>query len=329
MLHDFTLLAAGLVLIIKGGDFFVAAAVRIAEFLRMPRVVVGSTLVSLTTTSPEMAVSIMSGLEGESDLAVGNAVGSCICNIGLIIGATAALKHVDVHPAALRTPLLAMFAFGAVLFAATLDLTLQRWQGAALVAGGLAYFVWDFWRHFRDRKPADVAEAQAIKTDITRTRWAWFQTRSGTATQFLLGAAIVVLGSRLLVDGAVGVAGRLAIPTMIVGLTVVAIGTSLPEFITAITSSRRAVSDLAVGNVLGANIANLSLVVGVAAVIRDATMDRLTQAFNFPAMLVVMVALLWMLLTDRRVTRREGAVLLALYGIYLAALVAMTLWTKR
>jgi cation:H+ antiporter len=323
------LLAAGLVLIVKGGDFFVAAAVRTAGFLRMPRVVIGSTLVSLTTTSPELAISVMSGFEGESDLAVGNAVGSCICNIGLIIGMTAALKHMDVHLATLRTPLLAMFTFGAALFLATLDLSLQRWQGALLVLLGLAYFAWDFWHHFRDRKPAHVAEAEAIKAVIAKTRWAWFQTRAGTATQFVLGAAIVVLGSRLLVEGAVSVAGRLGIPTMIIGLTVVAIGTSLPEFMTAISSSRKAVSDLALGNVLGANIANLSLVVGAAATIQDATMDRLTQAFNFPAMLVAMLTLLLMLFTGGRVSRREGAILLVLYGSYLAALVAMTMSRKH
>lgn len=321
---DILLLVAGLALIVKGGEFFVAAAMRLAEFLRMPRVVIGSTLVSLATTCPEMVVSVTSGLRGEPGLAVGNAVGSVLCNIGLVLGTTAALKNVDIHWRSLVLPLSVMFAAGVALMLMTLDLALTRGQGAALFAAGAAYFAWDFISTWRVRKPAEVAEATAIEKEITASRWAWLRTRQGTAVQFLLGAAVVVLGSRLLVDGAVNVAAGIGVPAIVIGLTVVAIGTSLPEFITAISSTRKDVSDLAVGNVLGANIANLTLVVGAAAVIRDVRMDRLTQLFNFPAMLGVMLLLVWMLRTDKRLSRREGVALLAVYAIYLAFLVVLT-----
>jgi len=295
----------------------------------MPHVVIGSTLVSLATTTPELVVSILSGLKGKSGLAVGNAVGSCICNIGLILGVPASLKHVDVHPRALRTPLIAMFACGVLLLLLTWDLELSRWQGALLLFCGAGYFTWDFWQHYRDRKPADIAEATRIEREHAAGRWDWFQTKPGTVVQFVLGALVVVGGSKLLVDGAVDVAARLGIPPIFIGLTVVAVGTSVPELITAITSSRKAVSDLAVGNVLGANIANLTFIVGAAAVLHDVTMDRLTQVFNFPALLLIMALLLWMLLTDRRVTRREGVVLLVTYGVYIAALVGLTLVVTR
>ena len=213
---------------------------------------------------------------------MGNAIGSCICNVGLILGITAALRQVDVHPKALRTPLIAMFGFGALLFLMTLNLSLSRWQGAVLVAGGLAYFVYDFVHHARDTKPADVAEARAIEQAVGG-RFPWFHSRTGSIAQFLLGAGVVVVGSRLLVDGAVNLAGGLGIPSIIVGLTVVAIGTSLPELVTAVTSSRKNVSDLAVGNVLGANIANLTFIVGVAAMISEVKMSRATQLVNFSA----------------------------------------------
>jgi len=325
MFRDLLLLLGGLALIVKGGDFFVAAAIRIAEFLRMPRVVIGSTLVSLTTTMPELVVSLTAGLKGESGLAVGNAVGSVICNIGLILGITATIKHVEVHFRVMRQPLLVMSGTAVLLFLMTLDLRLVRWQGVLLLAGGLAYFCFDFISHWRDRRPADQAEAQAIEAGVTRTRFAWLETSWGSAMQFAVGAAIVVLGSRFLVDGAVGLATRMGIPSIVVGLTVVAVGTSLPELVTAITSSRKSVSDLAVGNVLGANIANLTLIVGTAAVVQNVTMDRLTQLFNFPAMLAVMAVLVWMLWTDRRVTRREGVTLVVIYGIYLTAILILTL----
>lgn len=329
MTHDLLFLGLGLVLIIKGGDWFVAAAVRIAEFLRMPRVVIGGTLVSLTTTTPELVVSVMAGLRGESGLAVGNAIGSVICNIGLIVGVTAVIRQVDVQPKALRFALLAMFGFGVALFCMTLDLSLSRTQGAWLLAGGLGYFVWDFARHWRDREPHDVAEAVAIDAELSESPWAWVESKAGTTVQFLFGAAIVVVGSKLLVDGAVGLAARLGVPSLVVGLTVVAIGTSLPELVTAITSSRQAVSDLAVGNVLGANIANLTLIVGTAAILQDVRMERSTQLFNFPVMLGFMVVLGWMLFTNHRITRREGGWLLVAYAHYLIVLTVLAMAGRK
>lgn len=237
----------------------------------MPHVVIVSTLVSLATTVPEAVVSITAGVRGESSLAVGNAIGSVICNLCLILGVTATLKHVDAHPRLLRTPLVTMFLCGGLLLLMTLDLVLSRWQGILLLALGLGYFAWDFLQHARNRNRSEVAEARAIEQNVVR-RFAWFDTRFGTAVQFGLGAGLVVIGRRRLVDAAVFIAGGLGVPLIIIGLTVVAIGTSLPELTTAITSSRRSVSDLALGNVLGANIANLTFIVGCAAALQDVHM---------------------------------------------------------
>jgi cation:H+ antiporter len=325
MLSDLLGLLIGLALIIQGGDWFVAAAIRVAEFLRMPRVVVGGTLVSLTTTCPELVVSIVASSRGESGLAVGNAVGSCLCNVGLVLGVSACLRPIELNPKALRLPLGAMLFTALLLFVMTLDLNLARWQGAVLVAAGAIYFVGDFFRHYRDRSPAHLAEATVIEEAVTESRWSWFKTRRGTATQFLIGAAVVVGGSRLLVDGAVGAAGKLGISSMVIGLTVVAVGTSLPELITAVNSSRRAASDLAVGNVLGANIANLSIIVGAAALLKEVPLDRTTQLFNFPSLLVVIVVLGILIHQFGGISRRGGILLLALYGTYLAALIGITL----
>lgn len=321
-------LGAGLALLVKGGELFVAAAVRIAEHLRMPRVVIGSTLVSLATTTPELVVSLMAGGKGESGLAVGNAIGSCICNIGLILGLTAAFRHVDVHLKTLRTPLLAMFGFGGLVCLMSLDLHLARWQGAVLILGGLLYFIYDFTHHARAARPAEVAEAREIERAVV-AQFRWFHTKVGSGLQFLLGAGIVVLGSRWLVDAAVNLAGTLGIPSIVIGLTVVAVGTSLPELVTAVMSSRTNASDLAVGNVLGANIANLTFIVGAAALMSEVTLSRATQLLNFPVLLGVFGLLLWMLWGDRRISRREGVVLLVTYSFYLCAVVFLTAALKR
>jgi len=316
MFMDWMLLAGGLVLIVKGGDWFVSASVRIARFFHLPRVVVGSTLVSLATTSPELAVSIMAGVRGESALAAGNAVGSVICNIGLILGATALFKRVQVRPQTLRLPLLAMLGLGMLLFAMSLDQRISRGQGLVLLLLGVAYYAADLTRALRDRKARNVLEAAAIEQDLLSGRL-FLESRTGSALQFAAGAFVVIAGSRLLVEGAVNVADALGIPSIIVGLTVIALGTSLPELVTALISIRQNVSDLAVGNILGANIANLSLVVGVAALLDEVPIDRATQWVNFPAMLLLMGILAWMLRSEAGLSRREGVWLVSLYLLYL------------
>jgi cation:H+ antiporter len=314
-------LLAGLAALVWGGSLFVAASVRLAELLRLPRIVIGSTIVSLATTSPELVVAVTAALEGEPALAVGNAVGSCVCNIGLVLGTMALLRHVEVDTTVLRIPLLAMGTLGVVLLAMTADLHLSRPEGLLLVAAGIGYVVWDVRRHLRARRRAEAAEARRIERDLVAGR-PWLATPLGTATQFAGGAACVALGSRWLVDGAVAVATALAVPTMVIGVSVVAVGTSLPELVTAVSSSRRNVSDLAVGNVLGANIANLGLIAGTASAIDEATMSRVSQLLHFPAVLLATALFVGAVLRGRRVTRAEGGVLLAFYALYLAAVVA-------
>jgi cation:H+ antiporter len=211
---------------------------------------------------------------------------------------------------------------GIALFVMTLDLSLARWQGVLLIMAGAAYFAYDFIHSARQRKPEEVAEAKAIEKAVSKGL-AWFQSRPGTAVQFTLGAGTVVFASRMLVDAAVNIATALGIPPLVIGLTVVALGTSLPELITAIGSAKRQVSDLSVGNILGANIANLSLVIGVAAALTPVTMTRLTQLFDFPAMLALMGLLVWTLWTQHRLTRREGVILLVSYAAYIATVVIL------
>jgi cation:H+ antiporter len=320
------LLVAGLLCIVKGGDLFVSSSVRIAEMLRMPRVVVGSTLVSLATTTPEMTVSVLAGLRGEPGLAIGNAVGSCVCNLLLILGTMAVVKELQIHASSLRVPFGVMVGFGVILTAFILDLRLSRWQGLLLVAGGVCYFVVDFSRH-RTEGGRMAEDAKELETDFTN-RHRWLRTGAGTAFLFGLGAILVVGGSRVLVEGAVGLATALGVPSIILGLTVIAVGTSLPELVTAVSSARRDVSDLAIGNLLGANIANLTLIAGSAAAIHEVGMSRATQVYNCSAMLGAMGLVVALALSGRRVTPREGWTLLGAYGLYLLGLVGLT-WGPR
>ncbi len=318
MILDVLLLAVGLWLIIKGGDLFVASSVRIAGFLNVPRVVIGTTLVSLATTSPELVVSIVAGMKGESGLAVGNAVGSCMCNMCLILGIMAVIRSIGVHPSELKIPLIAMFFFGGLLVVLTWSLELSKTFGIALVAMGTIYFIFDFMHHKRTASPEELAEARSIEAEATAGN-PWLESRKGTTLVFLAGAVMVTIGSRFLVDSATGIAEAMGVPSIIIGLTIVAVGTSLPELVTAISSARQNVSDLAVGNILGANVANLTLIVGGAASFNVVTMDRVTQLLNFPALFLGMVIVLVMLCSERKISKREGSILIAYYAVYVAA----------
>jgi cation:H+ antiporter len=217
-----------------------------------------------------------------------------------------------------------MIAAGILPLVLAHDLRLGRAGGLTLVLLGAGYFVWDFLRHLAARAAPVAGEAEAIVQQEMK-RLGRPPGLAATGARFLGSAAVVVLGSRLLVDGAIGVAAGLGVPAMVIGLTVIAFGTSLPEFITAVTSSRRAAGDLAVGNVFGANIANLTLIVGTAAILNDLVLDRATQRLHFPFLLAGMGLLVWKLARDRWLSRRDGLVLIAGYALYLVIVTSVML----
>lgn len=319
MAINLVILAIALWLLIKGGDLFVGAGVRLAELLRVPRLVIGFTLVSFATTTPELSVSIISGFTGASHVAFGNAVGSCICNIALILGLAATCRQIDLEWRHLRVPLLAMSAFGLLLMGLYLDLRLSSWEGWALVLVGATYFALDLRRHVRAPAPAALPETRDSEQVVAPP----IASESGKAAafaRFLLGAALVIGGSRMLVHSAVALAAALGIPDILIGLTIVAVGTSLPELITAIASTRKRVADLSVGNILGANIANQTYVIGSAAGISAIEIGSRDLILNFSAMLGLFALLGWFVHSDRQLSRREGWVLLAFYIVYVIVL---------
>lgn len=327
MLLDILLLSVGLWLIIKGGDLFVSSSVKIAEFLDVPRIVIGTTLVSLATTSPELVVSLMAGAKGESGLAVGNAVGSCMCNMCLILGVMAAIRSIGVRPRELKIPLIAMFFFAGLLLVLTWNLILPKIAGIVLVVMGVLYFIYDFIHHRMSSRPEELAEAASIEEEMTAGH-PWLNTFKGSMLVFVVGAVMVTVGSRFLVDSASSLAAAMGIPSIIIGLTIVAVGTSLPELVTAISSARQDVSDLAVGNIFGANVANLTLIVGSAASLNVVEMDRVTQLLNFPALLLGMLIVLWMLCSERQISKREGTILISYYFIYVGLVIGSSFFLK-
>lgn len=314
MVYDIALILIGLLLVAKGGDLFVDASVYMGQLFRIPRFVIGGTLVSLATTMPELAVSTIASSAGDSGLALGNAVGSCVCNIGLIVGTVALLTPVEVERRELLRRAAWMVSAGALVVVFTLDRTLSRPLGVVLLALAFAYLTWDYLSIRMLRRDESTDEVVADSSALLR--------RFG---QFVLGAVLILLGSNLLVDSGSGLAQALGVPSVIIGLSVVAIGTSLPELVTGVAAARKGVPDLSLGNIIGANVLNLYLIVGLSGVIRPLTIDPFTQVYSFGWLGLFFAVLLGLVVRTGRFHRRGGALLLGLWMTYVAGLAVVAL----
>ena len=313
MLYDILLIAVGFALVAKGGDLFVDSSIHIGRALRIPRFVIGGTLVSLATTTPELVVSVTAATLGDSGIALGNAVGSCICNIGLIIGVVAIIMPVEVdRPDFIRRA--AWMAGGGLLVVAfSWDRSMERIYGVLLLAGAAAYLAWDLAGILRSRRQsaADAADPDAAGGLAAAVGW------------FSVGAVLVIAGSRLLVTSGQGLAAALGVPSAIIGFSVIAIGTSVPELVTGVTAARKGVPDLSLGNIVGANVLNLLLIVGLSGTIQPLALDPFSQRYGFPWLGIFCVTIIGIVLRFGLVRRAAGIALLLLYALYVIGLIAL------
>ncbi len=311
------LFAIGFALIIKGGDYFVGSSVAIAEYLKIPRIVIGSTIVSIATTSPEFIVSTTASLTGQPGIAIGNAVGSAILNIGLILSLVCMIRPIPVNLREFRVPSLGLFGVAILLTVLTLGLTLSRLGGAFLLVLGLSYLCFDYFRHKHRQTLKNAVKTLEVPGDP----------RMGSLKHaliyFAVGLAMVVAGSKLMVDSAVKIAESLGVRPILIGLTIIALGTSLPELVTAVTSVRKGVSDLSLGNIVGAGLLNCTVVTGTAAAITPLAMSRTTQLYNLPALVIVVGTLILLARAGKQLSRRDGAILLVLYAAYVVGVVLL------
>ena len=299
----------GLVFIIKGGDWFVDAAGWIAEVSGIPRFIVGATIVSLATTLPELFVSCIAASKGQADMAIGNAIGSVTANTGLIM----ALSMVFLPSALKRKD----YLFKSVLLMGTVALLwLLCSDGTLPMARGLIMFVVFavfIWENVRAAKKSSENETVSKPEKPTR------ETVLRHIVLFVLGAAGIVIGSDLLVDNGTLLAQRLGVPENVVALTAVAIGTSLPELVTAITSIVKKEASLSVGNVIGANLIDTALILPVCSLISGGTLhvSPATVRIDMPVCLAVTMIALIPALISQRFRRWQGVVLIAIYVAYL------------
>ena len=312
MLIPVLLFIVGLLFLIKGGDWFVDGASALARRFHLPELLIGATVVSIGTTLPEVMVSTMSALSGHGEIAYGNAIGSVICNAALIAAITIAVRPGKVDPKTLKMPVLFFFAAAAIYCVAAYGFgKFTRPMGFIMLAMFVAYMAANI--HQMKNAPAEEHEEEEETMPLPRM-----------LMLLVLGAVLIAMGANLLVDNGTLIAQALGVPESVIALTFVALGTSLPELVTAITSLIKGHSDLSLGNVVGANVFNLVLVSGVSVALAPFTVPQSATIFGMnsslvleiPVMIAVMVLLTAPALVKGKLSRVQGVALLVIYAVF-------------
>jgi cation:H+ antiporter len=320
VLLQFMLLSVAFAILIFGAEVLVRGAVGLARLLGLSPFFIGLTIVGFGTSSPELATGIVAALRGNADINVGNVVGSNIQNIALILGVAALVSPIPVRLAMVRREAL---AFAGVAFVPLLTIplghVLPRWLGFVMLSA-LALYLHRSYRHGR-------AGAEDLGADPERIDKAMHQPRSGQRRRIVrhgacvvAGLIMLVIGSRVLVDSATSIAQALGVSDLVIGLTVVAFGTSAPELVTSVVAAVRKQTEISMGNILGSNILNVLFVLGCTSMIRPLPISRQVLMLDTPVMIAFSLACLPMMITDQRIDRKEGALLLAGLVLYVVVL---------
>ena len=318
MLLSVLLFAVGLVLLIKGGDWFVDGATGIAKRFNLPDIVVGATVVSIGTTLPEVMVSTTGALQGSGAMAYGNAIGSIICNTALIAAISITCNPGPVNVKSMKTPAVFFFCSAAIYCLAAYALgTFPRWLGFVMLGIFVVYMVLTVRNGMRN--PDAAAEEEEEEGGKETALWQ-------ELVLLVVGAAVIAVGANLLVEHGQIIALGLGVPETVVALQFVALGTSLPELVTTITSLKKGRASLGVGNVIGANVFNLVLVSGVAVSLAPFDVPcentllntglNLSLVFDIPVMLLVMSLMIFPALTTKKLHRWQGILLLGIYAAF-------------
>lgn len=316
----FVLLIIGLILLVAGAELLVKGASGLALMAGLSPLVIGLTIVAYGTSSPELIVSVQSSLANQADIALGNVVGSNIFNVLFILGISSLVTPLVVNQQLIRLDVPILIGVSALMLMFAVDGSISRVDGAIFFTGAIAYTVFQIWQSRREKNSEVQAEYDQE-----------FGKPLGKSTQVLLrqlayiggGLLLLVLGSRWLVESSVAIARSIGVSELVIGLTLVAGGTSLPELATSVIASYRGERDIAVGNVIGSNIFNILAVLGGAALIspNGIQVSQAALHLDIPVMLAVAIVCLPIFITGRLIARWEGLLFVAYYGVYTIYLV--------
>lgn len=307
------LLVAGLVILTLGADFLVKGASSLAGSLGISPLVIGLTVVAFGTSAPELSVSVSSAFKGSAEIAVGNVVGSNICNVLLILGLSAIAASLVVQKQLVRFDIPLMIYASLIVLLMSIDGQISRIDGVLLFAGIVAYTVF----LIKEARREGVAVVEGAD-DIEPPQPLW-----KNAILIIVGLAMLVLGSQWLVDGAVAIAKYFGLSELVIGLTIVAVGTSLPELATSVMASLKGERDIAVGNILGSNIFNIGAVLGLSGMVapQGLPVAHTSLLVDIPVMILVGLACLPVFLANYTVTRLDGVAFLVCYVVYVVYVV--------
>jgi len=313
---DYLILFAGLAFLLIGGEFLVKGAVGVALKWRISTMIVGLTVVSFGTSAPELLVSLKAALGGHPDLAIGNVMGSNIANIALVLGVTALIITIPVEKMTMMLdwPVL-MFSSLLLWFFMYTDNVLHYWEGMILVTLLVLYLLFLIAKVRRDKKKGDVKLEELEDADGQKSYWLY--------TLFILvGIAGLVFGAQWMVKGATAIATSFGVSEYVIGVTVIAFGTSLPELATSIIAAMKGRTDISVGNLVGSNIFNILAVLGITSTVKDIKIAEQVLSNDIFWMIGVTLILFPMMFFTRKIGKLNGFVLLAIYILYIYFVIA-------
>lgn len=312
MIH-LLLLIVGIALLTAGGEALIRGSLAGAGRAGISPLLCGLVIVGFGTSAPELVVSVDAAINDQPDIAVGNVVGSNIGNILLILGLCALITPLAVKPLALRRDAVTVMAASILFLVLVGGSALGQPDAAILLAALAAYLAWAYWsERFQAAPAAALHEAEAAELSALPSAWPWI------AVSVVGGLLLLIGGSRVLLAGAIGMAESLGVSEAVIGLTLVAVGTSLPELSVSVIAALRRHADVAVGNILGSNIFNILGILGLSALLQPLPVHARILQFDQWIMLGTSLLLFLFLFTGRHLSRLEGAILLAGYGVYVA-----------
>lgn len=311
MLFSVFLLVIGLVVLVSGGEFLVRGASSIALRVHISPLVIGLTIVAFGTSAPELFISVQSALQGSPDLAMGNVVGSNICNLALVLGVTAIIFPVPVQKDSIRIDWPMTMGSSLLLYLLVQDLLLSYLEGVLFVLILTAYSTFVIVKSRRQLKGGkDILEEADLPAEPSQSVWK-------DVLFIILGTLALAFGSEWFVEGAKALALNFGVSERVIGITVLALGTSLPELVTAAVAAIRRATDIAVGNLMGSNIFNVLSILGITSIIQPIAVSRVIVAEDMLWMLGITLIVLPMMFFKMKITRVEGLLILMIYSYYI------------
>ncbi|HSL13726.1 MAG TPA: calcium/sodium antiporter [Nitrososphaeraceae archaeon] len=316
------LVAVGLAMLFAGSEFLIRGSVKIAKRMHISQLVIGLTVVAFGTSTPELVVSINSALEGQADISLGNIIGSNIVNIGLILGLSAAIFPIAVHIKTIRREIPIMLAVSLIIIPISLDGTISQIDGAFLVISLIAFIYFSYRQSKKENTQIPLIIDDNRENSISNNLA--FTPLIKNIVFVIIGIILLYFGSSFTVDNAVSIANSLGISERIIGLTIIAIGTSLPELITSVGAARKKHTDLSIGNIIGSNNFNVLSILGISSLIIGIKVN-FTIFIDYIVMIGFSAALIPVMKSGFIITKKEGYILVTAYLLYLGFLI-MTIY---